>query len=143
VYRATALRPALANEDGYDLWLRYPLVDSPTLLAEYRAATAGLVVLGQSPTLSAAGAELERGLRGLVGAAPSVSGAVARDGTVLVGTLGASPVLAAQPFADRLAAAGKDAFAVHPISVDGHRVIAVAGNTDVGVLYGASRCCAT
>jgi alpha-glucuronidase len=129
--------PLPANEDGYELWLRYPLVDSPTLLAEYRGAAAGLVVLGETPTLSAARAELERGLTGLLGVAPSVSGAVARDGTILVGTLDASPMLAAQPFADALATAGADAFAVHPIDVDGHRVIAVAANTDVGALYGA------
>jgi alpha-glucuronidase len=131
--------PAAAppNEDGYNLWLRYPLVADAARLAEYRAAVRALVVLGETPTLAATRAELERGLAGLLGLNPAVSSSVERDGTLLVGTLSASPVLAAQPFAGALAAAGKDAFAVHPIEVDGHRVISVAANTDVGALYGA------
>jgi alpha-glucuronidase len=128
---------SLPDEDGYDLWLRYAPVAEAARLAEYRAAASVLVVLGETPTLAAARAELERGLTGLLGTAPAVSRSVDRDGAILVGTLAASSVLAAQPFADALIAGGEDAFAVHPIEVDGHRVIAVAANTDTGALYGA------
>jgi alpha-glucuronidase len=136
---ARALRPATppADEDGYDLWLRYPKITDEARLAEYRAASAALLVLGSSPTLDAARAELERGLRGLLGVAPVASRTLDTEGSIVLGTLAASPGLAAQPFAEALALRGDDAFAVHAIELDGRRVIAVAGNSDRGVLYGA------
>jgi len=126
-----------ADEDGYDLWLRYPRVTNEARLTEYRAASAALVVIGRSPTLEAARAELERGLTGLLGVAPTRAAAPEIDGSIVIGTLAASPELAAQPFADSLALRGDEAFAVHAIALGGRRVIAVAGNTDRGVLYGA------
>jgi alpha-glucuronidase len=134
---SSAPATAPADEDGYDLWLRYPKIADKARLAEYRAASAALVVLGSSPTLDAARAELERGLTGLLGAAPAASAALDTDGSIVLGTLDASPGLAAQPFAEALALRGDEAFAVHAIELDGRRVIAVAGNTDRGVLYGA------
>ena len=60
-----------AAEDGYRLWLRYPKVGDPGLLAEYQAALGSLVVGSGSPTLAIAAQELERGLAGLLGAAPA------------------------------------------------------------------------
>jgi alpha-glucuronidase len=51
-------------EDGYDLWLRYKPVEGA-------AAVGGVTVLGDSPTLQAARAELERGPAGLRGTAPA------------------------------------------------------------------------
>src|SRR3954468_66124 len=55
------------NEDGYDLWLRYPLIDNAERLAEYRTAIQRIVFPADSPTLIAARDELLRGLRGLLG----------------------------------------------------------------------------
>ena len=79
-------------EDGYDLWLRYPRVSEPALLAEYRAAATQIVVAGDSPTLGAARDELVRGLTGLLGAAPprSASIALARRSERLIASCEAS-----------------------------------------------------
>ena len=71
---------AARAEDGYDLWLRYPRVSEPALLAEYRAAATQIVVAGDSPTLGAARDELVTGLTGLLGAAPAVGSGVSMDG---------------------------------------------------------------
>jgi alpha-glucuronidase len=128
----------LPDEDGYDLWLRYrPLTDA-TRLAEWRAAAQVIVSLGEqeSATIAAARAELERGVSGLLGAAPASSRVVERDGSIVLGTLRGAPGLAGLPFAKALATRGPDAFAVHAVPLAGRRVIAVAGNTDRGVLYG-------
>src|SRR4051812_15050193 len=56
-----------ASEDGYELWLRYPKVADPTLLASYQAALKAIVVAQSTPTLRLAQQELERGLKGLLG----------------------------------------------------------------------------
>src|ERR1700749_2419014 len=62
---ASAAKPP--NEDGYDLWLRYRLVSDTARRAEYRASISRVVVLGNSPSLRAAGGELATGLSGLLG----------------------------------------------------------------------------
>ncbi len=59
--------PQPPNQDGYDLWLRYPLIDNAERLAEYRAAITQITFRADSPTLIAARDELLRGLRGLLG----------------------------------------------------------------------------
>ena len=127
-----------APEDGYELWLRYRLVADAARLAEYREAAQAVVTLGEqaSATLGVARDELTRGLTGLLGAVPASARAVERDGSVVLGSLSASPALASLPFAAALAARGPDAYVVQAVELSGRRVLAVAGNTDRGVLYG-------
>lgn len=138
VRSATGQSPSLANEDGYDLWLRYRLVTNSARLAEYRAAARSLVIDGNSPTLGAARDELMRGLDGLLGHRPSEARALA-DGTVLVGT-SSSPLVSQLPLLVRdLRDVGTEGYLVRATTVHGKHVIVVAGNTDVGALYGAFR----
>ena len=56
-----------ADEDGSQLWLRYPKVNLPARLAEYQAGLTQIVKAGSSATLQAAQAELVKGLSGLTG----------------------------------------------------------------------------
>jgi len=121
-------------EDGYDLWLRYPPV-SGARLAEYRAEATELVAAaGGSPTLEAARAELIRGLRGLLGREPHSSTRVTQDGALVIGTEASLAPLATLPLP--LARAGSEGYVILSRSIDGHRAIVVAANTDRGVLYG-------
>jgi alpha-glucuronidase len=140
VETSNAAAPAarLPDEDGHELWLRYRPILDPARLAEYRAVARELVTIGDSATLRAARGELERGLAGLLGAAPPTSPSpTLAEGSIVLATLGGSPELAAQPFGVALAGRGRDAFAVQPATVAGRSVIAVLGNSDIGVLYGA------
>ena len=90
---SVAFAPVAAAEDGYDLWLRYrPLEQS--LASRYRSALTQLVVAGDSATLRVARAELDRGLRGLLGAEPAAADGVSRDGALVVGTPRSLPLLA-------------------------------------------------
>src|SRR5690606_16268385 len=54
-------------EDGYEMWLRYPVVADKALLKEYRGQIKQVVSEADSPTLRAAAEELQRGLGGLLG----------------------------------------------------------------------------
>jgi len=130
------LAPAtLRGEDGHDLWLRYLLVSDAALLREYRAAAASLLLQGTSPTLAAARDELMLGLGGLLGR-PPLAARVAGAGVVVVGTPSSSPIVASLPLVGELRGLGDEGYLVRAATVGGHRVIVIAGNSDIGVLYG-------
>jgi alpha-glucuronidase len=129
---AGSAAPALA-EDGYELWLRYRPVPAEWL-ADYRPRVSELVTGAHSPTLDVAQAELARGLGGLLGAAPPLSSHPSRDGSIILGTAGATPLIAGlQLGLDRLGSGG---YVIRSLTYAGHRVIAIAANEDIGVLYG-------
>ena len=130
---AMALAPAARAEDGYDLWLRYQPVEA-SAAGPYRAVARELVIQGGSPTLAVARAELERGLSGLLGAAPSISSDVNADGAIVLGTPATSRIVAALNLPlERL---GPDGYLIRSVTTGGRRATVVAGNSDVGVLYG-------
>jgi alpha-glucuronidase len=130
--------PSPPNEDGYDLWLRYRLVTDHARLAEYRATARALVVDGDSPTLRAARDELTRGLTGLLGRPLAIARKLS-DGSILVGSRGRLGLVTQSSIARDLMRLGDDAYLVRATTVQGKHVIVVAGNTDVGALYGAFR----
>src|SRR5688572_29539218 len=82
---AAASRPARA-ETGYDLWLRYVRVDDETLRASYGRSATSIVVTSDSPAGRILVAELQRGLKGLLGEAPAVAKSVTADGAIVAGT---------------------------------------------------------
>lgn len=125
-----------ANEDGHDLWLRYPLVSDAAKLAGYRAALAHIVVSGNSATLNVALDELVRGLRGLLGRDTPIEPALRATGSLIVGTPRSSREIASLGLGARLASVGNEGFLITTGSIDGKRVVIVAANTDVGALYG-------
>lgn len=111
--------PLLQAEDGYRLWLRYPLTSNTSLLEQYRAAISGIHISGNP----AAAEELQRGLKGLLGKDVPLSG----KGTLIAGKPAAAFVTKAQ-----LQQAGEEGF----ILQRSNGKIIIAGNTDAGVLYG-------
>src|SRR5688572_13352711 len=126
---------ALADETGAQLWLRYPAVPIPGRRAEYVAAFKQVVKSGSGATTDAAAAELIQGLSGLTGTAVA-AGMTAGAGSVVVGTGAAAPIQGL-PLASRLAALGPEGYLVEPAEIEGAAVIVVAGNTELGALYGS------
>jgi alpha-glucuronidase len=121
-------------EDGYDLWLRYrpvPAGEYPSLSSRVRE----LAGVEASPTLSAAGRELERGISGFKRTAVPRSLGVTRDGSIFFGTPASDSVIAALPLG--LERVGPEGYVIKSMNVDGHATTVIAGNTDVGVLRGA------
>jgi alpha-glucuronidase len=124
---------AALAEDGYDLWLRYRPLPAEWLDAYHPKATE-LVPGAHSPTLDVAQAELSRGLGGLLGAAPPLSSRPTRDGSIIFGTAKAAPVIAGLQLG--LHRVGAEGYVIRSLTYEGHRVIAIAANEDIGVLYG-------
>ncbi|HEV2671645.1 MAG TPA: alpha-glucuronidase family glycosyl hydrolase [Gemmatimonadales bacterium] len=129
--------PRAPAEDGYDLWLRYRLIADTTRLSEYRRAITQLVVQSESPTISAARAELVTGLHGLLGRDIPTARDVTRDGALVLGTPASSRLIAALPLAAALREAGAEGFVIRSMTTAGRHGIVIAANGDVGVLYGA------
>ncbi|HEX8755644.1 MAG TPA: alpha-glucuronidase family glycosyl hydrolase [Steroidobacteraceae bacterium] len=122
-------------EDGYRLWLRYVPVQGEWL-SRYRASATELVASpNPSPTLRAAGAELRRGLAGLLGAAPRAAADVTQDGAVLFGTPASSAQV--RSLSLDLRPAGTQGYLIRSVTIHGHRATVIAANSDIGVLYGA------
>jgi alpha-glucuronidase len=115
-------------EDGYDLWLRYRLIESPWL-ERYRGAARELVA-PKGP----ARAELLRALPGLLSTTPSLATKVTQDGAIVLGTPRSSAAIAGLHLA--LQDLGDEGFLLRTASIGGHRAIVVAARADVGVLYG-------
>lgn len=148
--------------DGSDLWLRYVPVSDPGLLRRYRESITTVIVenadsnkvyrhtpnLSMAPgsteklvesTLAAARDELVRGLGGLLGQAVPVQtnpGDGIPDGAVIVGTRNSSGAVRQYVSADDLASVGEDGYLVRSFSAGTRRFSVIAGNTEIGALYG-------
>jgi len=127
----------LPAETGADLWLRFPQLPIPLRLAEYQAAFTHVVSETSSATLDIAAAELVAGLSGLTGVAVTSTAAPSGAGAVLIGTPTSSALIAGSSVAASLAALGDEGYLVQTADVGGQSTVVVAGNTDVGVLYGS------
>ncbi len=123
-------------ETGYDLWLRYQPVEDRGLREEYRKHLSRLVVQPSTPTGRLVRAELERGLRGLLGTGVQEDDDVRADGAVLVGTPASSPRVAALGWAADLAKQGKEGYLIRSVRIGPHAVTVIASEGDTGALYG-------
>ena len=129
----TLATPALA-EDGYDLWLRYRPVEKHWR-AHYRTAAQSIVPAGSSETIAAAREELAHGLGRMLRESISVEATVNCDGAILLGTPSTSATIASLnlPLKDM----GTEGYLIRSAQLNHHKVIVIAANADIGVLYGA------
>ncbi|MFI5133980.1 MAG: alpha-glucuronidase family glycosyl hydrolase [Chitinophagales bacterium] len=125
----------LYAEDGYRLWLRYDLISNKNILDKYKAQIAGILINGNSPTMSAAKEELINGLQGLLGK-KIMSRIIIAGGDIIVGTADKSPLVTSLLQDDQLRKAGKEGFIIMTTKSNGKNCIVITGNTDIAVLYG-------
>jgi alpha-glucuronidase len=127
-----------ADEDGYDLWLRYRALPEAARAALAPAASGIAILPPDSPTLRAAGAELQRGLSGMLGRAPALSRA-AGAGTVVLTRTDTLPANLDGAAAIRkdLGTLGREGYLVRRARVGTASVTLIAANSDIGLLYGS------
>jgi alpha-glucuronidase len=125
---------ALADEDGYKLWLRY--APPGAIASQYRQAIRQIVVQGTSPTAAIVRKELGDALASMLGApVPASTSAIAANALV-VGTPESSPAIRSLGWTSELAAAGREGFVMRRATLGGRRVIAIASSGEIGALYG-------
>lgn len=131
--------PGSFAEDGYRLWLRYDRIDDANKVAEYTASVNEILFPGNSPTLNAARAELTSGLSGLLGKTIPLVEKASQKKFLIAGSPESSPLIASLNLDDDLEAAGPEGFLIRSFKAQGKEGIAIAAQTDVGVLYGVFR----
>ncbi|HSC67388.1 MAG TPA: alpha-glucuronidase family glycosyl hydrolase [Cellvibrio sp.] len=135
--------PAVQAEDGYEMWLRYQPVAEQKLRKDYQKQLTQIMVEGDSPTLTAAVTELQRGVSGLLAKPVAVSkdGAVTKNALIkhslVIGTPANSPLIASLNLGERLAAVGNEGYLLEKTRINKRDVLVIAANSDVGVLYGS------
>jgi len=125
----------LKAEDGYQLWLRYELINEAQILKEYKESINCWMIQGESETLNAARNELQLGLNGLLGPVKSVN-SVEKDGILIAGTPKRSEIIASLNIKDKLINIEKEGYIIINTSVNNKKAIVIAANEDIGVLYG-------
>ena len=126
----------LNAEDGYRLWLRYDKIFDSQLLKKYKSSVNGWIIEGRSPTLSAAGKELQMGLNGLLASQIASEKTINRDGIIVAGTPANSPVIASLNLNDKLKNLKDEGYIILTTTYKKKKIIAIAANKDIGVLYG-------
>ena len=125
----------LHAESGYELWLRYPLLDDAVLSARYRQINQKVLLPAVTPSLVAAKRELQRGFSGLLGM-PYIETAVLEDQVLMVATPQSVPLLQKQTFFAEINALSDEGYLIRDSKIEGKRVMLVAARTDIGALYG-------
>jgi alpha-glucuronidase len=125
---------ALRAEDGYRLWLRYVPVADALRAQQYRSQVQGFCFYGQSATIEAAMKEMSMAIEGLLGKKISNSKNIS-TGFIVAGSAGNKEITALVPAKD-LAATGSEGFLIRTMQQGNKKILVIAANTDIGVLYG-------
>lgn len=120
-------------ETGYNLWLRYSVLDSSEITRVSPRATQ-IISQENDEIIASAVAELQRGLAGLLAKQVVAAAAVSSDGAILVGSAN-NPAIASLGLP--LKELGAEGYLIRSMQVAGKRVTVIAGNQPVGALYGA------
>jgi len=121
-------------ETGYDLWLRYVPVAEPSL-SNYRKSVTAITAPGDSATIDVAVEEIVSGISGMLDREVARTDSIDRHGTIVLGTPETSATIRALDLP--LDQVGDEGFVIRSDKSGKRRIIAIAANTDTGVLYGA------
>ena len=129
VFAVLFMGPARA-EDGHELWLRHAALEGAARSQVAGQARVVYSTEADSPTLTAAVAELQRGVKGMTGREPSRVSKLEAGALVLMrgNKLGLTANL------DTLGAEG---FLIRRVTLQGKPVTVIAANADIGLLYGS------
>jgi alpha-glucuronidase len=126
----------IKSEDGYKLWLRYDFVTDPVALKQYNKMISGYITEGDSPVLEATATELQMGLKGLLGKNIPELKTINKHGALVAGTPANSEIIASLGLNEKLKTLGDEGYLIINAKYKKKKIIAVAANTDIGVLYG-------
>ncbi len=127
----------LANENGYELWLRYKPITSGTYRGTVEKNASYIVSLaGDSEIVSSAKNELVRGLSGYLNRAVEIKDSCKSDGALLLG-LPDDADISKLMSDNKITLDKKDGYTIRSLKFKGKKVTAILGNNENGLLYGA------
>lgn len=125
---------SIRAENGYDLWLRYKLIDDHKILAHYLTKISSVNIPGNSSTILSAKEELLRGLEGLTG--KKIEQSIAINNGCIVTSSAASSKYIFPDIKKLLEQTGNEGFVIKTKNIFSKKIFVIAANTDAGVLYG-------
>lgn len=125
----------LHAESGYELWLRYPLLNNAALSTRYRQINQKVLFPAVTPSLIAAKRELQRGFSGLLGISYTET-TILEDQVLMVATPQSVPLLQKQTFFAEINALSDEGYLIRDSKMEGKKVMLIAARTDIGALYG-------
>jgi alpha-glucuronidase len=123
-------------EDGYNLWLRYNLVENKNILNQYRNNISGILIKGESEIIQAAKNELTIGLGNMLGTKLNFVKSVEKNATLIVGTSGELQSIRGLNISEKAENISNEGYFIESREISGKHCIIIAGNSDIGVLYG-------
>jgi alpha-glucuronidase len=126
------LEPLHAEDTGRDAWLRYPPLET-SAREKYQSIPAGMVVLGDSPVLRTAQAEMTRAIWEMMGRRLAEAKSI-HERAIVLGRLAA--IHDAAPGLAPPATLAADGFWLVTAQVRGFDCLIVTSSTERGVLYG-------
>ncbi|WP_333889368.1 alpha-glucuronidase family glycosyl hydrolase [Sphingobacterium siyangense] len=123
-------------EDGYDLWLRYEKITDKNIVSRYRQQYATINIKKTSLTMDVATQEVRNALSKMVGLNIQNVGSLKKTNVLILGTFSDPEIKKLLSDIDRVKL-GEDGYVLKSFFSDGYYKTIVAGNTDIGVLYGS------
>ena len=124
------------EKKSYDCWLGYHKLEDSSVSAAYAELCSNVVVLGDTIVLNSAAAEINNGIKSMLGKTPNVVREFGSTGSIVLGVLGTAGLIDNAVTAEEKAQLGEEGFLIKASSIGGVKYILVAGKTDIGVLYG-------
>ncbi|HTY10684.1 MAG TPA: alpha-glucuronidase family glycosyl hydrolase [Bacteroidota bacterium] len=124
-------------DDGYELWMKYKKVVDEKRLVEYQRHISSILLTDTSETCRIVREELENGLGGLLGRKIPFISSLHGQNVLVVGTPKRSSIVKMLCDAKSIGSLGKEGFVLKTAVTEGNRVIVLAANENIGLLYGA------
>ena len=127
------------SPDGYHLWLGYDKVGKPLLLKEYKDLTNSIYFEDGSEVLKAAKKEMTTGLEKMLGITLHFTEAPHTNNTFLIAKTATLDTTLKKKLSDNLDEVGNEGFVLKSVTHKGKKLIVLAANEDIGILYGVFR----
>lgn len=122
-------------EDGYQLWLRYELIQQPKLRQQYNQLIKGVFIDGISPTKHVIAEEFRTALPAMLGTPVSQNKEIGHN-TLIIATSDAS-ILSSLSIKDKLKGLHHDGYLILSTILQGKKVTLITAHSDTGLLYGS------
>ncbi|MCK0190296.1 nucleoside hydrolase-like domain-containing protein [Arenibacter sp. F20364] len=124
---------------GYDLWMGYTIKTDAEILSNYSALAKSVYFPQNSEVLKAAQQELEKGFKDMLNIPVNFNKTLDPTNSLIVSKKDVLDPNILSLLSEKVGQQGNEGFVIESIRLKGKKVLVVAANTDVGILYGVFR----
>jgi len=129
------LSNSISAENGYNLWLRYNLINNAELLSAYKNHFLHFTLVGNSETSEIIKNELEIGLTGILGQNPDLQNTFKSNTQVLIGLPEEISAYFDADFIKKINILNQDGYIIAYKTINKKQVLVITGKSSIGLLY--------